>query len=168
MTEYSIEFAEDLARLAALAHAQGESFLDPNRTVTYLSNLSCEIALKALLEKAGKTVSEIRNHSHDCSGLLAEFGQCEIKAEVTKGSLSWLPATRIRAEVVDDRYSGATIGNILSGEQQGASKYPNQIRYGEPFRAYPPDLWAKTATTLVAWAQRHWDGIRVKDCSSTS
>jgi len=47
--------------------------------------LSCEISLKALLEKAGVPIKKIRKRSHDLSGLLRDIGDCEIEIEISCG-----------------------------------------------------------------------------------
>ena len=63
--EYSLQFSQ---RLIAAAR----SFLDKDkvddetgRAVLYLSLLSCEISLKALLEQAGFSMKELKKRSHD-------------------------------------------------------------------------------------------------------
>ena len=60
MAEYDIAFGERLAETARIVAADGLEQLDAQRTVLYLSLLSVEITLKALLEHAGIPVTEIR------------------------------------------------------------------------------------------------------------
>ena len=109
MAEYNIGFSEKLIDAAGAVAAEGFKDADAIRTVLYLSSLASEIALKALLEKAGIPVKDIRTRAHSLSGLLTDLGKCQIQAEVTAGSRTWVPATRLRSKVVDNRYSDATV-----------------------------------------------------------
>jgi hypothetical protein len=133
---------------------------DSIRAVIYISKLAIEIALKALLEKAGVPVKTIRAKSHDLAGLLVEVGRCKIEVDMY-GSRKWVSAARICGVQVDDKHLDATIGTIVTAEERGASKYPQEIRYGSRFSDYPPDVILKTAVIVVAWAREHWDSIRV-------
>ena len=92
----------------------GLDSVDAVRTVLYLSSLASEIALKALLEKAGNPVEDIKARGHNLSGLLVDLGKCQIQAEVVKGSLRWVPATRLRSVTVDKSFSDATVGKLLT------------------------------------------------------
>lgn len=123
------------------------------RTVLYLSCLACEITLKALLERSGKPVNEIKNLSHNLAGLLKELGACKVEVAIVKGFLAWLPATRLRSVTVG---SNVTVGTILSAEEKGASKYPNEIRYGDAIKHYPPKLVLEAAVQVTEWAKKHW------------
>lgn len=67
--------------------------------------------------------------SHNIETLLKDLGHCEILAGSTNQQ-RYVPATRIRARVVNQMFGGATIGNLLAGESKGASRYPNEVRYG--------------------------------------
>jgi hypothetical protein len=69
---------------------------DAQRTVLYLSLLSTEILLKAMLEHAGKPVAEIRERGHQLADLLTDLGLCEIEVEVTPGCHRYVPASRLR------------------------------------------------------------------------
>ena len=71
MSQYDIAFGEKLAEVANLVVADG---LDAQRTVLYLSLLSPEIALKSLVERAGKPTGEIRKRSHNLADLLSDLG----------------------------------------------------------------------------------------------
>ena len=53
MAEYDIAFGERLAETARMVADEGLAELDAQRTVLYLSLLSTEITLKAMLERAG-------------------------------------------------------------------------------------------------------------------
>jgi hypothetical protein len=161
VSEYNIGFAGKLIEAAKVVADDGLDNKDAKRAILYLSCLACEITLKALLEQAGKPVSQIRARSHSLSGLLTDIGGCSVLAEITKGARSWVRATRVCAIVVEEGYSNATIGTILTAEDCGASKYPNEIRYGHALSSYPPELWLKAAAALLEWAQSNWGSIRV-------
>jgi HEPN domain-containing protein len=161
MAEYDIAFAMKLADTASVVVADGIESVDAQRTVLYLSLLASEIALKALLEKAGKPVHEIRSRSHNLQLLLGDIDRCEIKVDIARGLMHWCPASRLRSEPVDERFSNATVGRLLEAEDSGASTYPNQIRYGDLLRHYPADVIAKMASAICAWARANWDTIRV-------
>ena len=139
----------------------GLDSVDAVRTVLYLNSLASEIALKALLEKAGNPVKDIKAHGHNLSGFLVDLGKCQIQTEVVKGSLRWVPATRLRSVTVDKRFSDATVRKLLTGEEHGASKYPNELRYGDHVKDYSPELKLKAARALVDWALKHWNEIRL-------
>ena len=161
MSEYNIEFSEKLIDCAKALKVHGIDSFEAARTVVYLSKLSCEITLKALLEKAGKPIKEIRVHSHNLIKLLNEFSWCEVEKDIGGGHLMWIRAVDVRSKVVDERYSDATIGKLLSGEEFGASKYPNEIRYGDKFTDFPPELILQAAILLLNWAKIYWDRIRI-------
>lgn len=57
MAQYDLKFAERLAQVAAQLVADDITSVDAQRTVLYLSLLSMEISLKAMLEQAGKPVA---------------------------------------------------------------------------------------------------------------
>jgi hypothetical protein len=160
MAEYNLGLSEKLAETAELVVNDGIEDFDAAQTAIYLSLLSCEIALKALLEKAGQPVNEIRARSHNLSKLLEDLGRCEIEVEVANSRFMWVPASRLRAVTIDANYNNATVGTLLEAEAIGASRYPNQIRYGESFRHYPPEMIMKMAIKVVAWAKEYWDHIR--------
>jgi HEPN domain-containing protein len=154
-------FSEKLADTARLVADDGLESFEAKQTVLYLSRLSSEIALKALLEKAGKPVNEIRACSHNLGALLKDIGKCEVQIEIAPGRLIWDKATRLRAVTIDPNYANATIGTLLEAEKTGASKYPNQIRYGNSLKDYPPEMVLKMASEIISWANQHWNRIRV-------
>jgi len=159
MAEYNLGFSEDLIKAARFVAESDDKSEDAARTVLYLSCLACEIALKALLEYSGKPVPEIRKLSHDLAALLKELGNCRVEVPIAKDFLAWVPATELRAVTVDNRFANATVGTILSAEEEGASKYPNEMRYGSVIRHYPPQLVLEAAVKVAEWAQKHSDKI---------
>lgn len=161
MREYSIHFSEKLIEAARVVLEDGVDSVGARRTVLYLSLLSCEITLKALLERAGKPVKEIKGRSHNLEGLLDELGPCEVEEDIVNGVLKWVPASRLRAKVVTTNTGESTVGRLLAGESQGASAYPNQIRYGDRLYHFPPEAVFNTATAILCWAQDYWNRIRL-------
>ena len=160
MSEYNLGFSKKLADTSRLVADDGVDSFDAVQTVVYLSLLSCEISLKALLEQSGLSVKQIKSHWHDLNALLREVNRCEIEVDIANGHLKWVPATRICAIPIKSDGAESTVGKILTGETQGASKYPNQIRYGSGFSSFPPDALIKTASAVVAFAETHWNTIR--------
>ncbi|MDO8283228.1 MAG: hypothetical protein Q7U10_11510 [Thermodesulfovibrionia bacterium] len=160
MAEYNIEFSENLIDAGNLILIGDPHSFDAHQTVLYLSLLSCEITLKALLEKSGMQINIIRKRSHNLHELLVDLGKCKVPLEIGN-TKRWVSASKIRGRVVDKRYANATIGTMLEAESKGASKYPNGIRYGDKFFYYPPSLMLKTAIKTMQWAREHWDTIRI-------
>lgn len=161
MPEYSLGFSKKLIEAACIISQEYIDDVDAVRTILYLSSLSSEISLKALLEQAGVPVSDIKNLRHSLGELLTHVGKCQIQEEVTSGTRAWVPATRIRSIVVDHRYGDATVGKILTGEECGASNYPNELRYGDRLRDYSVELKLGAAKAVVEWATEHWNEIRL-------
>ncbi len=160
MSEYKIGFAEKLSETSENMVVEGLDSEDAQRAVLYISLVSCEIALKAALEKSGKPVSDIRKKSHNLSSLLIEVCSCTVLREITQNKTSRVNATCIRGVVVDSNYANATIGHLLEAEKIGASKFPNEIRYGEILKHFPALVMAKLSKKIVAWVQLHWDDIQ--------
>ncbi len=159
MDRNSIEFGERLIDAAKGIVDRGENSEDAGRSILYLGLLSCEIILKALLEKAGRPADEIEKVSHDLSKLLAELEHCEIEEETSRQLIQWVPATQLRGETIipDTTFN---VGVLLEGQAQGASKNPNGIRYGERIYLFPPVAVLMGAGVLLDWAHQNWDRIR--------
>ena len=160
MSAYNLGFSKKLAETARLVADDGVGSFDAVQTVVYLSLLSCEIALKSLLEQSDLPVKQIKSHSHDLDALLREVSRCEIEVDIANGHLKWVPASRIRAITIESGVAKSTVGKVLTGETQGTSKYPNKIRYGSEFKSFPPDALIKTAYAVIAFAEKHRDTIR--------
>lgn len=79
MPEYNIGFSKCLIQAADFVSHQGMKTEDAMRTVLYLSKLATEIAVKSLLEKAGKPINEITNYGHNLDKLLMELGKCQVQ-----------------------------------------------------------------------------------------
>lgn len=163
MAEYDIAFAERLASTAHLVVAEGLSDLDARRAVLYLSLLSIEIALKSMLEQAGRSAREIRNRSHRLAKLLEDLGQCLIEVDVTPDVRKQVSASRLRSCRIRRGSAQATVGKIIGAEGNGiTSQYPNEVRYGDVLRNYPPEVVAAAASKTVAFARTHWHTLRIR------
>lgn len=161
--EYSLAFAQQLIEAAKVPKRHVPELEEANRALLYLSLVSIELSLKYLLEKAGVPIKTIRNRSHSLQDLLNDLENCEIKLMISE-SQNWVSASRIRARIVSPAYFGATIGNLIESECKGASKYPNEIRYGSTLRHFPPELIFECAVKVVEWACDYGEAIRVKPC----
>jgi len=117
--EYNIEFAEKLSEVAQWVAEEGLDDFSAQRTVLYLSLLSAEISMKALLERAGKPVSEIRGRSHRLAELLRDLGHCEVEVEIMPGKRHFVPATRLRGRPTLSDRSAPTVGDVLDAEKKG-------------------------------------------------
>jgi len=162
MAEYDIAFGEKLAEVASFVVADGLAELDAKRTVLYLSLLSTEISLKAMLERAGKPVAEIRAHSHRLADLLTDLGQSEVEVEATPDNRIYVPASRLCSCSLKHGDAEVTVSAVIDAESEGASTYPNQVRYGDVLRHYPPEVVAQMAAKVAAFARQHWQNIRIK------
>jgi hypothetical protein len=159
MAEYSIEFSKRLIEVAQAIVDRGEDSEDAGRAVLYLGLLSCEITLKALLEKASIPVDNTKEESHDLRKLLAELGQCEVEEETSGRLTQWVPATQIREKAIIPG-TMFTVGVLLEGESRGTSKYPDDISYGGYVYHFPPVVVLTGAKILNDWVCQKWDRIR--------
>lgn len=163
MPEYSRGFSRHLIDAANIIKNNGLSDIEAKRTVLYLSLLSIEISLKALLKNAGISTSRLRTLSHSHKKLLKELEEkCEIEVQVTPSKKMWVPTSRIRAISVSTAYRNATVGVFLEAETAGASTYPNKIRYGTTLEHYPPEFMLETATKVLEWVEEFFTKIRMK------
>lgn len=160
MPEYDIKFAAKLAAVADQVDENDPWAYDARRVTLYLGRLSAELTLKALLEHAGVPVSRIRARSHDLRGLLNDLGGCEVEVEIAPNTRRWVPASRVRAVSIDLGFVQLPIGTVIDAEDQGASRYPNEIRYGEKVIDFQPNFVSSTANLLAKWAADHWNAIR--------
>ena len=160
MPEYDIDFAAKLAKVADKVDEQDPWAYDARRVTIYLSRLSAELTMKALLEQAGVPIAEIRARSHNLRKLLEDIGKCEVEVEIAPGTRLWVPASRVRAVSIELGVAQVPIGAIIDAEDDGASQYPNQIRYGESYTDFDPSLVSQMALLLSEWAQTHWSSIR--------
>jgi len=155
--EYSIEFAERLIEAAESFIGKAQPGEEASRAVLYLSLLSCEISLKAALEKAGYTASELRKRSHNLDQLLGDLCRCEIKDPATGG---WKSGAHLKSVSPIPEAKLATIGRLLGAETDGASKYPNSIRYGDLITHYDSVHMLECAKEVASWARSNMESIR--------
>jgi hypothetical protein len=134
-------FAAKLATVADQVDEKDPWAYDARCVTLYLSRLSAELTLKALLEKAGVPLSKIRKRSHDLRGLLQDIGDCEVEVEIAPGTKRWVPGSRVRAVSIDLGLAHIPIGTLIDAEDQGASRYPNEIRYGDVVFSHRDSLY---------------------------
>jgi hypothetical protein len=166
MAEFDIAFGEKLAVTAAMVVGEGVVQIDAQRTALYLGLLSIEITLKAMLEHAGKSVAEIRAHSHRLGDLLSDVGQCEVEVEIAHGIKQFVPASRLRSCSLKHGTAEITVGTVLDAERHGASKYPNNVRYGDVLCHFPAEVVVQMASVVTAFARDHWQSLRIRRDSS--
>lgn len=161
MPQYHISFAEKLSQVARLVLLDGIVEIDAQRTVLYLSLLSTEIALKAMLEQAGKPIDEIRSRSHNITALLSDLDRCSVLAEIVPGEVRACPASRIRSHLLIYGAATVTVGAVIATTTDAASKYPNEVRYGDQITHYPADVMVQLAEKVVYFARCNWDCLRL-------
>lgn len=159
LPEFNIDFAQQMSDASKIILENNTIQNEADRAAIYTSLVACEIALKVALEYAGKPLTGIPK-THDVSKLLGLLCSCTVLAEVTQGKLTRVPASRVRGEVADRNYNNATIGNLLEAEKYGASKFPNEIRYGDTLKHYPAKVIQKLSSKLIAWVKLHADNIQ--------
>ncbi len=157
--EYSLEFSQRLIDAARSFVDGGNVDAESGRAVLYLSLLSCEISLKAILEKAGYTIKELKKRSHDLSGLIKDLCLCDLLGTGIYGSKPHTGAMLLSI-VVDQNIGNGTVGALLRTEEQGVSKYPNEIRYGELIRHFPPLLILNCASVVCEWCRENIPKIK--------
>lgn len=161
MPQYDIAFAEKLSQVASLVVADGIDDVEAQRTVLYLSLLSTEIALKAMLEKAGRPVAEIRTRSHDIAALIRDLDSCKVCSEVALGETRSVSASRLRAITLHDAEAEITVGTLIDNKFDDVSLYPNEVRYGCRLRHYSASTMAQLSAEVVSFALENWTGLHV-------
>jgi len=152
--EYNLQFSRRLID-AARSFLDGDKVNDETgRVILYLSLLSCEISLKALLEQAGYTIKELKKRSHDFQGLVKDLCLCDIVGTGIDGSKPYTGA-ELLSQIVDPGIGNGTVGALLMCEEQGASKYPNEIRYGDIVQHFPPMLMLDCASKVCEWSEKN-------------
>ncbi|MDA7969026.1 MAG: hypothetical protein MPK31_08895 [Gammaproteobacteria bacterium] len=146
---YSLEFAKRLIEAAEglLAHARGKS--EGDRAILYLARLSCEISLKAALQKSGYAGCEIKKYGHKKSELLRAVCNCEITGTTRK-------ATILRSkEVSAEGGASTTVGALLDDDDADRrSDYPSGVRYAGVVTDYPPEAMLNCAEVVNEWCQK--------------
>jgi hypothetical protein len=152
--EYSFEFSQRLIESAEALLTSSSDRDEAGRAILYLSCVSCEISMKALLERSGYTTSELRGFSHRLHALLSEISQCGHTQSNQR-------ASSIRSQTVVPDTTNGTVGTLLTSEIEGASTYPNQIRYGEGVRHFSPEAMLNCAKVVSRWCIEN-DGCLVR------
>lgn len=152
MPQFDINFAMNLAEVSIALLNQGLETPEARRTVIYLSRLSIELSLKALLELAGKPTLEIKKRGHDLQALLADVESYDFKMGITDAQ--WHSGTEIRKLNVPYNIHQIDMGIIIEAERHGASKFPNEIRYGDNVQDVAPEILAPASLILASWAHR--------------
>ena len=160
MPQYDINFAKNLAEVSIALVKQGLDTPDARRTVIYLSRLSMELSLKALLELAGKSILEIKNRWHDLQALLADVESYEFEMGVADGQ--WHSGAEIRRLNVPYNIHQIDMGTIIEAEKHGASKFPNEIRYGDNVQDVAPEILAPASLMLASWVHRCTGNVQRK------
>lgn len=163
MPEYHVEFGSALLKAAKSVAKEGDQNIHSDRVVLYLSLLSIEISLKALLEQAGYHVKEISSHSHNLKSLLAEFGNLTVEQDILGRRGTPVPATQLRATPIYYGEAEATIGTIIEQIDPKPSTYPNEIRYGQALKHFPTEVIVQVADKVAHFANDHFATIRRKN-----
>lgn len=154
--EFSLEFSKRLIEAAENLSQMKPVEQDADRAILYLSLVSCEVSIKALLEEAGYSLSNIKKMSHKFSKLKKALADCDFKGD-KKGS-----AARLFAKSPDKKVPKMTVGKLLDFEQEKASVFPNQVRYGSSVKNYPPTLMLACAKKVNKWAFKNISIIKRK------
>jgi hypothetical protein len=155
--EYSLEFSERLIESAEALLTHGQEKQEAGRAILYLSCLSCEVSLKAALESVGFSVRHLKNRSHHLDLLVEDICECRF---IDTGFL----ATAIRGKVVIPNMSNNTIGALLVSHISACSTYPNQIRYGELVRHFPPNVMLECAKVVYVWCRQNEHNLQYNIC----
>ncbi len=95
-------------------------------------------------------IGKIRKCNHDLAQLLKAVGKCSVPFQ-SGDTIIYVKATSIRAETV---VNGNTVGALIQDiEKRKPSKYPNEIRYGNIVRHFPPEIVLNMAKQIIAWAK---------------
>lgn len=156
MGEYNLEFAEAMAEASGLILRSDSLPEEGQRAALYAALVACEIALKYALSEAGITVPK----THDLSKLMRLVSDCSVEEEVSNGVIKRVPASRIRGVSASDNHSDATLGKLLEAEGFGASKFPNEIRYGHTLKHFPASVMQQASLQLISWVKRYVPSIK--------
>lgn len=141
--DYSFDFAKRLIESAEALVINVNDRAESDRAILYLSCLSCEISMKALLERSGYTTRELRRTSHRNHELLDMVGGCRYMQDNRL-------ASAIRSLVAVPNTQNGTVGTLLS-QVDGASTYPSEIRYGDSVFHFSPLYMLECAKLVSTW-----------------
>ncbi|WP_157281229.1 hypothetical protein [Methyloversatilis universalis] len=160
MPQYDLNFAKNLTDVSTALLNQGLETPEARRTVIYLSRLSMELSLKALLELAGKPTLEIKSRGHDLQALLADVESYEFEMKIFDDQ--WHSGTEIRKLNIPYNIHQIDMGTIIEAERHGASKFPNEIRYGDNVQDVAPEILTPASLILASWAHQCTGNVRRK------
>ncbi|MGI0133726.1 MAG: hypothetical protein ACREBW_02050 [Candidatus Micrarchaeaceae archaeon] len=168
MTAYNLGFAKQMNRAAELLTSPRVKEFDEAQAVAYMNLVAIEVAMKAMLEKAGWDAKHLRKRSHDLKGLLKDICSTEIYMEIAPSHLRYVSAARLCSlSVKDTNGAKGTVGAVIDAEARGASKYPNELRYGDNFRHFSPKVLTESAKAVIDFAETYWNSIRKKQGNDT-
>lgn len=156
MSEYNLEFAKAMAESSGLILKSESMINEGHRAALYTALVACEIALKYALAEAGVSVPK----THDLSTLIDLLSNCTVEEEISVGVIKRVSASRVRSVSASADYNNATLGNLLAADEFGASKFPNEIRYGEILKHFPAPIMQQASLQLIAWVKRHVSSIQ--------
>jgi len=154
--EYNLEFAEAMAESSALILRSEVLPEEAQRAALYTALVACEIALKYVLSEAGVFVPK----THDLSNLIGLVSSCSIEKEISRDGIRRVPASCIRGVTVNHDYSDASLGRLLEAEEYGASKFPNEIRYGHALKHFPASVMQQASEKLISWVKNYAPSIQ--------
>jgi len=129
---------------------------DAGRAVLYDSYLSCELSLKALLEKVGFSPDELKKCLHNFTDLLILVGACDLPVSGGKTK----KATSIRSVCAVPGVYNSTVGNLLDSLPY-ANEYPSGIRYAKKFDNYEPETMIGCAKVVLDWCRKNFNNLQL-------
>jgi hypothetical protein len=156
MSEYNLEFAEAMAESSALILCSKALPEEAQRAALYTALVACEIALKYALPAAKIAVPK----THDLSKLVGPVSNCTVEVEISKSVVKRVSANRIRNIAATLDYSDAILGNLFEAEGFGASRFPNEIRYGHTLKHFPASVMQQASVQLISWVKLHAPSIQ--------
>jgi hypothetical protein len=151
-----------LAEVAKYVGSSAAQDVEANHVALYAARLSIELALKSLLECACVPVPAIKSSRHDLAKLLNNVEQCEVKVLIAPDLWDWVSASRLRSIAISTEEGMASVAEIVEAESIGASRYPNELRYGSSLVDFPSVAVAQAAEKVVDWAFEHKSSIRIR------
>lgn len=156
MREYNLEFAEAMAESSGLILRSESLPEEGQRASLYAALVACEVALKYALAEAGISVPK----THDLAKLIGLVSNCSVEVQDSNGRIKRVPASRLRSISASFDYSDATLGKLLEAERFGASKFPNEIRYGHTLRHFPASVIQQASIQLISWVKHYAPSIQ--------
>lgn len=164
MSEFSLELAEEFARIATMLTEKANASVNTQRAALYNALVSVELSLKHTLERAGWSHAEIKNLGHDLHKLLCAVVKLTILADIEPAHPRRIRASQLLAiEIAGTDGSSATVGKMIDAiydPLEAASRYPGQLRYGKSIKHFPAEAVAMLATKIACWTREHVDTIK--------